>query len=110
MRNQQRHLMPKSVKLGNKAYESLCAANGFTYVPLVVDTYGAWDPSCFQFFKSIANSHAVVHEYHPSFSLRLLLSLLSVTLQTHVAASLLSGRSIPQVWFNSPSPLPYLLY
>lgn len=86
----------KSVKLGNKAYESLCAANGFTYVPLVVDTYGAWDPSCFQFFKSIANSHAVVHEYHPSFSLRLLLSLLSVTLQTHVAASLLSGRSIPQ--------------
>ena len=80
-------------KLGNSEYVSLCQANGFTYVPLVVDTYGAWDPSTFHYFKSIAASHAITHNYSMNFSRQILMTNLSSTLQTQNALNLIEGRT-----------------
>ena len=83
------------MKMGNESNVSLCAVNGFSYVPLVVDTYGAWDPSTFPFFKSVAASHSVIFNYSRAFSLHLLMTALSVSLQRSNALNLLAGRASP---------------
>ena len=71
---------------------------------MVVDTYGAWDPASFRYFKSVATSHAVVIGYHPDFSLHLLMTALSVSLrisprpqfiQSSHAINLLAARAPP---------------
>ena len=82
----------RTEKHGNNAYLQLCRENGCVYVPLVLETYGAWDPGCIPYLRGIARVHAVVRQRHPDSSLKFLMARLSCCLMSRIAADLLRLR------------------
>jgi hypothetical protein len=82
----------KEEKLAKSEYIQLCAANGCMYIPLVVDTYGAWASECHEFFNGIARVHSVVRQIHPASSLKLLMTSLSVCLIRRHAVDIIRNR------------------
>lgn len=85
----------QDIKSRNSSYQQLCATNGFTYVPLVVDQYNAWCPDVHPYMRSVARYHSILNGCSEDFSYYQLMASLSVNLQRSNALNLIAARSSP---------------
>jgi hypothetical protein len=67
-----------------------CAKYGCLFEPLVVETYGAWDPDALPVLHEIADKYATHQSCDAAYAFRLLMSSLSVTLQRQNVRMLLA--------------------
>ena len=70
-------------------YGKACEENGLNFVPMVVETYGAWGPASKPVFSFISKAAAHARLANPDIALGYLQQSLSVTLQRYNALSIL---------------------
>jgi hypothetical protein len=79
--------------LHKSKFEAPCAAKGVQFKPMVVDTFGAWDPAACTLLNAIADQYAIHQSVPPAYAANVLFTRLSVTLMRMNARMLLVRKT-----------------
>ena len=88
--------------LHKSQFEAPCEKRGVQFQAMVVETFGAWDPTARQMLESFANEYAIHQDVDAKFASRILFQRLSITLMRMNARMLLVRNSSG---FDEETPL-----
>lgn len=93
----------ESHKSGKKVYKDTCSANGFSYHPMVLETYGAFSSSSMAVLHQIATLHAAVTHLSFGESLHYLFARISFALMSQITIALLRCKTPRLLPYPPPS-------
>jgi hypothetical protein len=70
-----------------------CARVGVDFAPMVVETFGSWDPAALEFLIKIAEQYSIHQSTSPAYARKHLFTRLSVTLQRLNARMILARNT-----------------